>query len=62
MNAEGYVSLLENALLPFLRLKFADKEHRFMQDNDPKHVSRRAQASSKNMASTGGALHLSHPI
>ena len=44
MNAEGYVTLLENALLPFLQLKFADKEHRFMQDNDPKHVSRRAQA------------------
>ena len=36
MNAEGYVTLLENALLPFLQLKFADK--------DPKHVSRRAQA------------------
>ena len=44
MNAEGYVTLLENALLPFLQLKFADKEHRFMQDNDSKHVSRRAQA------------------
>ena len=44
INAEGYVTLLENALLPFLQLKFADKEHRFMQDNDPKHVSRRAQA------------------
>ena len=44
MNAEGYATLLENALLPFLQLKFADKEHRFMQDNDSKHVSRQAQA------------------
>ena len=25
MNAEGYVTLLENAVLPFLQLKFADK-------------------------------------
>ncbi len=44
MNADGYVKVLENTLLPFLRERFADKEHRFMEDNDPKHVSRRAKA------------------
>ena len=44
MNAEFYVSILQQCLLPFLQRKFADKEHRFMQDNDPKHVSRRAKA------------------
>ena len=44
MNAEGYVKILEQALLPFIEARFANKEHRFMQDNDPKHVSRRAQA------------------
>ena len=41
MNAEFYVSILQQCLLPFLQRKFAD---RFMQDNDPKHVSWRAKA------------------
>ena len=36
MDAEGYVTILKGALLPFLRTKFADREHRIMQDNDPK--------------------------
>ena len=44
MNADFYVTVLEEGLLPFLRQKFQGREHRFMQDNDPKHVSRRAQA------------------
>ena len=44
MNADFYVTVLEEGLLPFLRQKFRDHEHRFMQDNDPKHVSRRAKA------------------
>ena len=44
LNAEFYVSLRQQCLLPFLQRKFADKERRFMQDNDPKHVSRRAKA------------------
>ena len=36
MDAEGYVTILKGALLPFLRTKFADREHRIMQDYDPK--------------------------
>ncbi len=37
-NAEFYVSVLEKGLLPFLHQKFPDGQHRFMEDNDPKHV------------------------
>ena len=39
MTAEFYVSVLEKGLLPFLHEKFHNEDHRFMQDNDPKHVS-----------------------
>ena len=40
MNAEGYEKILREALLPFLRDVYP-AGHRLMQDNDPKHTSKR---------------------
>lgn len=43
MDAELYCEILRRTLLPFLEKKFpARNSHRFMQDNDPKHCSRKA--------------------
>lgn len=39
MDSIGYQGILNDTLLPFLRTTYPDR-HRFMQDNDPKHVSR----------------------
>ena len=43
MNAELYIQILEECLVPFLNQVYPNG-HRFMQNNDPKHTSRRAQA------------------
>ena len=43
MNAEGYVEILEEALIPSMQRLFGDNQYLFMQDNDPKHTSKLAQ-------------------
>ena len=42
MDADLYVEILRQALLPFIRDKFPEG-HKFMQDNDLKHTSLKAQ-------------------
>ena len=39
MNSQFYQEILDQKLVPFINTVFPDG-HRFVQDNDPKHVSR----------------------
>ena len=41
MDADLFCNILETTLVPFIRERLPD--HHFMQDNDPKHTSRRVQ-------------------
>lgn len=43
MNSDFYTTLLETSLLPFARKVFPDGDYRFIQDNDPKHTSKRTK-------------------
>ena len=43
MDAELYCQILDEYLVPFIQTTYPHS-HRFMQDSDPKHTSRRAQA------------------
>ena len=42
MDADLYIEILKDHLLPFLKDTFADG-YKFMQDNDPKHTSKKAK-------------------
>ena len=49
MNADVYVKILDETLLPFIRDVFPDGYCRFMQDNDPKHTSNYAMQYFEDM-------------
>lgn len=61
MNADLYVEILQTGLLSFIQEELPDS-HRFMQDNDPKHTSRRASRFLSDEESTGGKPHLNLQI
>ena len=42
MDAPVYIDILQRALIPFIKKVYLNN-HQFMQDNDPKHVSKLGQ-------------------
>ena len=42
MDAPVYIDILQRTLIPYIKEVYPDN-HRFMQDNDPKHVSKLGQ-------------------
>ena len=44
MDGMLYIQILDKHLLPFLEKHFPGTEYRFMQDNNPKHISQVAKA------------------
>jgi hypothetical protein len=44
MDSIFYQGILKDCLLPFLHEQFPQGDYRFIQDNDPKHVSRATKA------------------
>jgi len=42
MNANLYINVLDNFLVLFIQTVYPER-HKFMQDNDPKHTSRRSR-------------------
>ena len=43
MDAALYIEILRGFLLPLIEEKFQGSVYRFMQDNDPKHMSKKAK-------------------
>ena len=59
MDADLYLDILRENLLPFIQTVYPDM-HYFMQDNDPKHTSKKAQQFLGTIQSTGGRRLLNY--
>ena len=54
MDAALYIEILRGFLLQFIEEKFQGSGYRFMQDNDLKHMSKKAKNFMSNSESIGG--------